>query len=305
MRRALALLLVVVVACGSETAPGRPAGDPGSSTAHPDALATSESSTTDPVALVIAGPPPASPYAGSLSMPTASPDETDLAVRGGVAAAALECSGKLQVSEIGSSAHRQPTAADALQRVVNEGYLNTPKRGYRAERSEAGRVLFSYDVDGATKVAVVVSDKGSEPGSGDVGWRVETLAACDAAELPDAVTDELGVEVWTDRNGERVPTSIVQSRRGPEHCNWQSITFLHVEGQQYIRDEHGDLKGFGSSKLKATFDADTTVPPDARETGYSLHGRALWIAADRSSVYVVAAGNAERWPAPVEQVGCA
>ncbi|MER6458536.1 hypothetical protein ABT270_38945 [Streptomyces sp900105245] len=58
-----------------------------------------------------------------------------------------------------------------------------PDHGYRAERREADRALYSVDVKGRTKVAVVVAkDQKDRPGWGPP----ETNAACDPAELPAA-----------------------------------------------------------------------------------------------------------------------
>ncbi len=58
-----------------------------------------------------------------------------------------------------------------------------PDHGYRVERAERDRVLYSYDVDGRTKVAVVVAkDQRDRP-----GWGPETNASCDPAELPESL----------------------------------------------------------------------------------------------------------------------
>lgn len=53
-----------------------------------------------------------------------------------------------------------------------------PDYGYRVERREGDRVLFSFDVRGRTKVAVVVAkDQPHRP-----GWGPETSASCDPSE---------------------------------------------------------------------------------------------------------------------------
>ena len=66
-----------------------------------------------------------------------------------------------------------------------------PDDGYVVERVEGDRVLLSYDVDGLTKVAVIAAD-GIKDWNDDDGWGVESWGQCDPAELPAAVTDELG-----------------------------------------------------------------------------------------------------------------
>lgn len=60
------------------------------------------------------------------------------------------------------------------------------------ERKEKDRVLFSYDVKGRAKVAVVVAkDQPHRP-----GWDPETNASCDPSELPASFTDST-YEIWT------------------------------------------------------------------------------------------------------------
>ncbi|MFF7970081.1 hypothetical protein [Streptomyces sp. NPDC007905] len=66
-----------------------------------------------------------------------------------------------------------------------------PDRGYRVERQEADRVLYSFDVKGRPKVAVVVAkDQKHRP-----GWGPETNASCDPAELPARYAAAQGWEV--------------------------------------------------------------------------------------------------------------
>ncbi|MER6433354.1 hypothetical protein ABT272_37360 [Streptomyces sp900105245] len=97
-----------------------------------------------------------------------------------------------------------------------------PDHGYRAERREADRALYSADVKGRTKVAVVVAkDQNDRPGWGPP----ETNAACDPAELPAAQ----GWEVWTD--GARVPVSRLES----------SASSPWAGGRTYVRDPEGVL----------------------------------------------------------------
>jgi hypothetical protein len=119
--------------------------------------------------------------------------------------------------------------------------------------------------------------------------------------LPDEVTDGLGIQVWTDGAGGRVPTSAVQSAKGPEHCDWQSATFLNLGRRQFIGDPQGKI----IAKFKVPFAATVVLPADATDTGYRLDGKSLWLAADGAAAYVGTPGAFERWPAPVEMVGCA
>ncbi|MEO6714321.1 MAG: hypothetical protein ABIM89_12940 [Mycobacteriales bacterium] len=236
-------------------------------------------------------------YDGPLYIASLKPDDPD-APRA-AAAAALECAGPPSPNYFG--AHDGfPSAAAALEDHVRDEWSYAPRAGYRIERAEEHRVLYSYDIDGRTKAAIIVSDA-LRPGFGG-GWHVESQAYCDAAEWPDEVTDALGVGVWTDKNGVRVPTSSVQSYQGPEHCEWQSATFLHLsDRRQFVRDPQAAI----SAKFRALYAADAPLPGDATDTGYRLDGKSLWLAADGSAAYVGTAGAFERWPAPAEMVGCA
>ena len=230
--------------------------------------------------------------------------------RAGTASRALECDGR--PIEGGGGIYDtglpvQDTAADALDHfLTEESFLQVPSSGYRAEREDEDRVLFSFDVRGRTRVAFVVAD-GTLDVEGDEGWGVVSWARCDVSELPDEVTEALGIGVWTDPSGARVPVSAVQSRQGSEHCGWEDITFLSVgtgrTGDRYLRDTHGELQSY----LTTTFSAAAHLPPEAMDTGYGRDGRRLWLAADRSAAYLVSTADGddgERWPAMPEPVGC-
>ncbi|MER8115637.1 hypothetical protein [Streptomyces sp. NPDC094031] len=70
-------------------------------------------------------------------------------------------------------------------------------RALRAASGAADRVLYSFDVGGRTKVAVVVArDRKDRPGRGP-----ETSASRDPAELPERFTATTEWEVLTGRDG--------------------------------------------------------------------------------------------------------
>ena len=50
--------------------------------------------------------------------------------------------------------------------------------------------------------------------------------------------------MWTDGDGDRVPTQEVVSYTGSEHCDWQSMTFLETGGHTYVRASPPDLRDF-------------------------------------------------------------
>ncbi len=85
-------------------------------------------------------------------------------------------------------------------------------------------------------------------------------------------------------------TATVLSFQGAEHCDWQDITFLRLgfdRDHQYVRDvdrEFGDL-------LAGTYDDRASLPPDARDLGYTRDGRELWLV-EGSAAYLVRVDDA-------------
>ena len=202
----------------------------------------------------------------------------------------------------------QGTPAEALENYLSEeGWLSQlPGEGYRVEREDGDRVLMSYDVDGRTRIAFMAAD-GIRDFNGDVGWGIDTWAQCDPAELPATVTDALGIGVWTDGTGARVPTAKVRSFHGAEHCDWQDITFVTLgperDGDQYVRDVHGEL----AEVLRSTYAAPVELPDGATDTGLQRDGRRLWLAPGHDAAYLVSVddpADVERWPAAKEPIYC-
>jgi len=140
-----------------------------------------------------------------------------------------------------------------------------------------------------------------------VGWGVESWATCDPAELPASVTDALGIGVWEDPSGRRVPVTEVRSFQGDEHCDWQDITFLLLgpdgDADEYVRDPSGEL----DELLRTTYDANAVLPDDATDTGLHRDGRRLWLGVGHETAYLVALDDphdVERWPAAKRPIGC-
>ena len=65
----------------------------------------------------------------------------------------------------------QENAEAALDDYMSESgpIFSTPPDGYVVERQQDGRVLFSYDVDGRTKVSMFAADDVRD-WNGDEGW---------------------------------------------------------------------------------------------------------------------------------------
>ncbi|MGV9759476.1 hypothetical protein ACWDUC_27090 [Streptomyces tricolor] len=255
--------------------------------------------------LVVEGTPPATPYSGPLAVPTRQLDEsTPRAVRlaSGAAGRALECDGEIFDGSGPDGWGRSEggaTPEEGLARYFDMVQPEQPDHGYRVERAERDRVLYSYDVDGRTKVAVVVAkDQRDRP-----GWGPETNASCDPAELPESFTATTDWEIWTDRAGRRVPVTRLHSSTGPEHCGWQSAGFLALGARTYARDPEGVLERDGL--LRAPYRAKVRMPADARDTGYRHRDRRLWLTADRTTAYVRTPAGVEAWPRLTQGAGCA
>lgn len=167
----------------------------------------------------------------------------------GAAGRALECDGDIYSgggSEPWSKGDGGATPEEGLKLHFEIEQPDLPQYGYRVERKEADRVLYSFDVDRRTKIAIIVAkDRKGRP-----GWGPETTATCDPAELPSSYTDKQPYRVWTDKDGRRVPVSKVSSSAGSAHCDWQEADFLEwgagsgggsADRKVYARDPEGVL----------------------------------------------------------------
>jgi hypothetical protein len=254
--------------------------------------------TEDGADAVVAGTPPATPYAGPLYVPATDSDES------GAAGRALECDGKMYAggdAETWSKGDGGKNPEGGLRAYFDIEQPDVPRTGYRVERKADGRVLFSYDVGGRTKVAVVVA----KDGKNRPGWGPETSASCDPAELPASFTKAHGYEIWTDKEGHRLPTTVVSSSPGAAHCDWQKAHFLETgdgkNGRLYARDPDGVLE---PGMLTASYDGDVRMPASARDTGYRYQDRQLWLTADASTAYVRTPDGVEAWPLVKDSMRC-
>lgn len=261
----------------------------------------------------IAGSPTAdrTPYAGSLTPPPQT-----AADRPGAAGVVVRCSS----TPAGGSAASPytggavaTTADGALDVASGEGVFDLATRSLARERTEHDRVLFTTSYHGIARQAVVVRRGPAGPGAGadadGLGWYVESWARCDLADFPDAVSEAYGVQVWSDRDGDRVPTTTVVSSSGPEHCGWQEMTFLELDGgaiggsggETYVDRPSADLAGY----FGAEAEAHLALPADSVETGYHLGARRLWLAPGHAVAYVGTPEDVAAWPRETRQVGCA
>jgi len=254
--------------------------------------------TGDGKDVVVAGTPPAKPYAGPLYVPATDSDES------GAAGRALECDGKMYAggdAETWSKGDGGKNPEGGLRAYFDIEQPDVPRTGYRVERRADGRVLFSYDVGGRTKVAVVVA----KDGKNRPGWGPETSASCNPAEFPASFTKAHGYEIWTGKDGKRVPTTVVSSSVGAAHCDWQKAHFLETgdgkNGRLYARDPDGVLE---PGMLTASYDGDVRMPASARDTGYRYQDWQLWLTPDASKAYVRTPDGVEAWPLVKDGMRC-
>jgi hypothetical protein len=259
-------------------------------------------------ALVVDGTVPAVPYSGPLHVPTKNLDEDSARatrIESGAAGRALECDGEIYSGGGGgrwSKGDGGATAEEGLEAYFDIEQPDVPRYGYRVERKEKDRVLYSFDVNGRTKVAVIVAkDQKNRP-----GWGPETSASCDPSELPASFTDKQWYEIWTDRHGRRVPITKINSSVGAAHCDWQKAHFLALgegrEAKLYARDPDGVLP---DSMLTSPYDGEVRMPAGAHDTGYRYHDWRLWLTGDPSKAYVRTSDGVEAWPLVKEGMGCA
>lgn len=233
------------------------------------------------------------------------PDDPDPEKRSGAAASFIDCdyatSNGGWASDLGLvTSDSNPDAA--LKAFLDEGLFGIPKSGYLPVAKDTGRILYTYSAGGNPKVAVIVADTDASSGEGSEGWSVETYATCDPAEFDANVDDQLSVDVWVDRDGNRVPTSVVTSFQGAKHCDWESVEFLSYQNRTYVRDPRGVIEGIA---FVAPYDGDSDLPGDAYDTAYHHAGRELWISADESMAYIVTDDVVEAWPSAEKPVTCA
>lgn len=127
--------------------------------------------------------------------------------------------------------------------------------------------------------------------------------------MPADFVEDLGYEVWTNADGQVVPTRRLEVFRGAEHCDWQDMTFLSLgrwddQVPTFVRDPDPDpyLREF----LAEPYRAHTTLPADVVDSGFRRGRDRLWLATDRSRAFVGATpDDVEMLPRMVKRLGCA
>jgi hypothetical protein len=152
-----------------------------------------------------------------------------------------------------------------------------------------------------------------------LGWRVDAFglrSATPASSVAAAFDDPPRYPgyVWT-RDGQRVSEFELTTIAGPDHCGWQTATFLFIawpigtvaptaeRTRQYIRDPKAVITASFRDRLRN----GALLPPDARATGYRHGSIEVYASAsdDNDAIYVVGPGGAERWPRSDPMTLCA
>ncbi|HYF71968.1 MAG TPA: hypothetical protein VD864_04050 [Nocardioides sp.] len=251
------------------------------------------------------GRPAASEYDGPLHLAEGEGRHP----RAGAAGDVVECDTWGSGSAFREDVYSEGATADdpraAVRTAYSEGLFFTMPPDLRVAAETEDRVLYVAEVAGRVKAALVVHDGEGTEGAGGDGWYAESWAVCDVVELPADFVAELGYEVWTDADGRVVPTTELSASRGPEHCDWQDMTFLTLgrwdEGPTFVRDPEPELREYFSE----AYQPHTRLPADAVDSGFRRDGDRLWLARDRSRAYVGATpSDVELWPRMVQQLGC-
>lgn len=279
--------LVVASACQTTGGPRSPAGDVG--------VPTSDVS---------------SPYQGPLDIALDYSDNAGPRARSGAAGRALECDNEVydgggsNYNEGGPEELRSNVLPALRNFLLNASAIKVPRQGYRLESRRGHRVLLSFDVRQRSKAAFILADNVRNH-EGDRGWGVTSWAHCDPAEYPPAVTNALGIVVWKDAKGARVPLAKVRSFTGSPDC-WPHSTFLDLgsreQPEEYIRQPTPDMVAW----LRGTYSPRSRLPPTAVDTGIRHAGQELWLV-HRRAAYLVSLrsrGHVERWPGATEPLRC-
>jgi len=252
-------------------------------------------------ASVSGGSAAAPSYAGPLSVARDDARHADAGAAGDIVECDAYGAGGFSGTGVYGEGATADTADEALIVAADEWAFGGVHEGLRLAELEPDRALYVLEVHGVVKQAVIVRDGPATAGAGGRGWYVESWAHCDYSELPRSFTEGIGVHIWTDASGKPQATTLIESWTGPEHCNWQSMTFLQLAKAVYVRDPQPGLTDF----FAEPYDEHASVPAGAIDTGYERDGHQLWLSADRQRAFVGTVGDVEMWPRTTRPLSCA
>jgi hypothetical protein len=249
----------------------------------------------------VTGAPPEASYAGPLHVAADDARHPGAGAAGDVVDCDTWGSGGFSDAEVYGDGATADSAEQALEVARSERLFGGAQEGLSIAKEEDNRVLYVLRVHGVVKQAVILLDGPATEGAGGPGWYVESWAHCDLSEFPLSFTDSIGLEVWTDSSGRPVPTTTIESWRGPGHCNWQSMTFLSFGKAVYVRDPQPGLGEYFADPYRQ----HAELPGGALDTGFERDGEHLWLSADKQRAFVGTADDVEIWPRTIESLGCA
>jgi hypothetical protein len=101
---------------------------------------------------------------------------------------------------------------------------------------------------------------------------------------------------WSDTAGRTLT-----EQQGPDHCGWQSATFVYYEGNRYVHDPEG-VFSMSDGGIEMTYEEDVALPDDATFTGFKKGDAELWEAPGLEAVFVKTDEGVEQWP--LTESGC-
>jgi hypothetical protein len=283
------------------------------------ALASCASPAAGPV--VTATATASSSYKMPLSV-ARSPASTDALIGWpGAAGRVVRCAGPVVGTTRAAPYDGEDTGATpegALATARKWAVWSGVQEGFTLARVEASRRLYVFEVRGVAKQALILRHGPALKGDGTNGtvtrWWLESWARCDYAELPEAVAQERGLQLWSDAAGKRQPTSVVKSLQFTGDC-FPRMTVLDLGGPidggwnterrqpvEYVRNPPSELR---DDYFERVYVEHVQVPADAIDTGYERAGKHLWLSKDRGYAYVGTASDAEAWPRTKQPIRCA
>ncbi len=250
--------------------------------------------------------PPGPPDAGPLHVSVSVPATESGLERAGAAGRVVRCltevtGGSADVPFDGEVVARTPTSR--LASALSYAGAVDDAAGLREVRREGARVLLTDEAGGRPVMAVILAH--GKARDGRVGWYVDSWRSATSQSSPTR-SRRGGAQMWTDPAGRRLPTTLISSSTGPEHCDWEDITFLHLSTrarreatQVYVRNPPRP------QRLR-----HRALPGGATVAGRrGRHGLPSWrpapVALGRRTTRLGRVGyRAETWPRPTQPLGC-
>jgi hypothetical protein len=248
--------------------------------------------------------PQATPYTGPLRV---EPPETGPDHSGGAAGRAVRCRSEPAGYNDVADKHEGEVFATpraALDHGLADAGLKAAPEDFQKVAETSDRMMYTHQSEGVIVFALVAHLGVSIDGT--AGWYAESAAWCNAAEFSDSITRASGIQIWTDSSGRRALTTEIVSNEGPEHCNWQHLTFLRLDDSRealtlaYVAGARPDLDEYFDEPYRQHL----ALPDDAVDTGYNLGDDHLWLSPDGRRAYVGSRSQVDLWPRTNKPMYC-